>query len=446
MTLLHQTERESEKMDKFEKFYKKAHSGVKLKATEQNWIIDQIRSYRHVIIWGASFLGEAVGKELIQRGIFVENYWDLRSEELDKVNGVKVIHPFTTEDQQNTIIIFCIGNNVIRNALLKTLADKGYYTVLRGDFLYEGIICPFDITTGIQSEQCQGSMHCRAMFCERLNNIVNYQNCSAEDPLSIFHITLTINQKCSLKCKCCTSYMNEYPLNERVNMTLERIEKDINIFFEAVDSVGSVTVMGGEPFMHPDLSKIVRKLLTKKNLGLICIATSGTYPIKDEQLEGLSHPHVNISFSNYEDSIHVNQKNLMYKNIEKIKSADISYTVGLTMPEWIIPSTLYRIPMEESEVIEKKSECTQPPRCMMIKDGKLHPCDFAAAIYHLHIADYTTDYVDLDSTDDMDEMKKKIKEFIELPYYHVCEHCHPSQKVSKAAEQGYLDFKKPIAL
>ena len=46
----------------------------------------------------------------------------------------------------------------------------------------------------------------------------------------------------------------------------------------------------------------------------------------------------------------------------------------------------------------------------------------------------------------MDEMKKKIKEFIELPYYHVCEHCHPSQKVSKAAEQGYLDFKKPIAL
>ena len=222
--------------------------------------------------------------------------------------------------------------------------------------------------------------------------------------------------------------------------------KQLKQFFDAVDSVGSVTVMGGEPFMHPNLAKIIHKLLTKKNIGLICIATSGTYPIKDEQLEGLNHPTVNVSFSNYEESINENQRNLMYKNIEKIKSANLSYTVGVTMPEWIVPSTLYKIPMTEAQLINKKGNCKQPPRCMMIKDGKLHPCDFAAAIYHLHIADYKTDYVDLDSTDNMAEMKEKIKTYIDLPYYHACQHCHSPQIVSKAAEQGYMDFKIPLHL
>ena len=71
----------------------------------------------------------------------------------------------------------------------------------------------------------------------------------------MFSITLIINQRCSLKCKCCTSYMNEYPLEERKDIPLDRIYDDIDKFFDAMDSIGTVTVMGGEPFMHPDISK-----------------------------------------------------------------------------------------------------------------------------------------------------------------------------------------------
>lgn len=81
--------------------------------------------------------------------------------------------------------------------------------------------------------------------------------------------------------------MNEYSMDKRINMSTERILDDIEKFFSAMDSIGTVTVMGGEPFMHPDLSIIIRKLLTKTNYGIISIATSGTWPIKEEQLEGL---------------------------------------------------------------------------------------------------------------------------------------------------------------
>lgn len=430
-------------MLEIKEYYKLAHSGIKLTDEQNNEMIEYIKSFDHVIIWGGSYLGAAIGKYLLSKDVDIENYWDLRYEELKEVNGIKVIMPFTTKDAKSTLVIFCIGNNVIRGTLLKELKKKNYVNVLRGDFLYEGTVCPFDISTGIESKQCQGSMCCRAMFCERIENIVKAKH-NRENPLSIFHITLTINQKCSLKCKCCTSYMNEYPINMRTNIPYERIEKDIDAFFDSVDSVGSVTVMGGEPFMHPDISKIIHKLTAKESIGLICIATSGTYPIKDDQLEGLVHPRVNVSFSNYEQSITEKQREVMYQSIEKIRDAGISYTVGVTMPEWIVPSTLYDKNMSEEKMMLKKKNCKHPPRCMMIKDGKLHPCDFAAAVHHLGIADYKTDYVVLDDFQSGEELKQKIKDYIDQPFYRVCGHCQVPNIVSVAAEQGYMDFTKPI--
>ena len=428
-------------MINLDKFYKEAFSGDFVDTSE---VIEYIKSFKHVILWGASYLGDAVGKHLLDKGVNIDNYWDMRCETLKKVNGIEVIKPFICDDKDNTLIIFCIGNNVIRSGLLKELAEYGYKNVLRGDYFYMGAICPFDKNTGISSKQCQGSMCCRSIFCQRLSNIVK-SRCKKSDPLHTFSITLVINSRCSLGCKCCTSYMNEYPNEKRKDVPYERIAEDIDKFFAAMDSVGTVTIMGGEPFMHPDLGKIVNKLLEKNNFGIVSIATSGTYPIKDEQLIGLTDKRVNISFSNYEQSITENQKKMMYENIEKVKKAGISYTLGVTLAEWSIPSTLYDLGLSEEKMIAKKHNCIQPPRCMQIKNGKLHPCDFGTAIYSLGIADYPMDYVDIEHAESVEELRNKIRDYIEQPYYRTCGHCSGMQGLtSKAAEQGYYDFKKPI--
>lgn len=424
-----------------EQYYRNAKSGDRVDNTE---IIDYIKGFKQVVLWGGSYLGNAIGMYLHNQGVTITNYWDLRSETIKEVQSVECVQPFTTEDKENTLVIFCIGNNVIRGLLLKELRDKGYNNVVRGDYLFMGAVCPFDKSTGIESSQCQGTMCCRSIFCDRLSNIVKSRK-EVENPLHMFSITLIINQRCSLHCKCCTSYMNEYPVEERKDVPLERIEKDIDLFFDAMDSVGTVTVMGGEPFMHPELSKIIKKLLTKKNFGIVSIATSGTYPIKDEQLEGLDDPRVNVSFSNYEHAIAPGQVDLMYKNIEKIKAHGISYTVGVTIPEWSIPSTLYDLGDDEATMIAKKKACIQPPRCMQVKNGKLHPCDFGTALYSLHLGEYEMDYVDLDAAESDSERKEMIRAFVDQPYYRTCGHCAGMQGLtSKAAEQGYMDFKKPM--
>ncbi len=421
-------------------YYIKAHSGDKVDNTE---MVKYIRSFKRVVIWGGSYLGKAVYDYLKSQHIEIESFWDLRSESIAQELEVPCVQPFSHKPESDLLIIFCIGNNVIRHLLLGELQSKGYANVIRGDFLYMGAICPFDKTTSIQSSQCQGSMCCRSIFCQRLSNIVKSRS-KEENPLHMFSITFIINQRCSLKCKYCTSYMNEYPNKEKVDIPFARISDDIDRFFDAMDSVGTVTVMGGEPFMHPDLSKIIRKLLTKPNFGLVSIATSGTWPIKEEQLIGLDDERVNVSFSNYKHAINENQIKVMDKNIELIKSHGISYTVGVTIPEWAVPSTLYDLNRTEAEMIRKKKNCVQPPRCMQVKNGRLHPCDFGTALYSLGLGRYEMDYVDVANSPNRLDLKEKIRAFIDQPYYRVCGHCHSMGLTSKAAEQGYMDFKKPI--
>ena len=266
---------------------------------------------------------------------------------------------------------------------------------------------------------------------------------SVDDPIFLPSVTLIINQRCSLRCKYCTSYMNEYDIHEKIDFPLQQICNDIDCFFGAVDMVGTITVMGGEPFMHKDISLIIEHLCKWDNFALISIATSGTYPITRQQLEGLYDKRVNISFSNYTDSITENQKKMFYQNIEIVKNAGVCYTVGSFSPEWIVPPSLVNKFYTDSVAAHKKSVCTH---WHQIKNGKVHPCDFAMSIYSLHVADYESDYVDLNRDVSREILREQLKQYINKPFYESCKHHGylegEKRLTAKAAEQGYVDFMK----
>ena len=91
-----------EKTFNLEEYYKKAWSGEVCGDTS---IIEYIKSYKHVILWGASYQGSAVGKRLLELGVHIENYWDIRWKEIKSVNQIAVIPPFEINDKDNCLII-----------------------------------------------------------------------------------------------------------------------------------------------------------------------------------------------------------------------------------------------------------------------------------------------------------------------------------------------------
>lgn len=419
-----------------EAYYNYVCTGEPVDNTE---MVEYVKSFKAVVLWGGSYLGKSVGKKLMDCGVAIDLYWDVRAAELECVNGIEVKMPFSQMEieKQDVLVILCIGNTAIMPQLLSRLKENGYLNVLRGDKLFMGLLCEFDKTTGINGVVCNGTMTCRSMFCRRLHSIVK----KTYDKGGIFldNLTIMINTKCSLKCKYCVAYMNSYPNEKKQNVPYEQICRDIDNIFQAVDSIGAITVQGGEPFLHPDIDRIIEKLLQKKNFGIVSVATNGIFKIEKEKLDVFKDDRLNVAFSGYYGALKETQMKQFYKNIEMMESEKVPHTVGVEMSEWLIPASLWYRNYSVEKMIAKKSACKTPERCLQIYNGKLYPCLYSMSLHGIGIADYPSDYVDLDQ----DNLSDAIKEFIERPYYNSCGHCGGGGSTNMAGEQGVYDFISP---
>ncbi|MCI9229371.1 MAG: radical SAM protein [Dorea sp.] len=418
-----------------EQYYIDAQSGNKLANQD---ILSYIRSFPYIVIWGASYLGQEVAKYLIKVGITDFKWWDMRADEIIQIGDIPITTPFPNivkSEKENSLVILCIGNTAIMPNLLHRLEQNEYTHILRGDKLYMGMLCPFDVNTGINGLVCNGTMTCRSMFCARLHNIVKekYNN----GGLFLENLTFMITTHCSLKCKYCCAYMNSYPVEKRNHFPYEQIASDIDRIFSVVDAVGSVTIQGGEPFLHPDIDRIVAKLLEKKNLGIISIATNGIFKIETSKLKCFCDSRLNVAFSGYYDALPQKTLDIYYKNIEFLKKSHIPLTIGVKMPEWQIPPTLWNRHYSEEVMCAKKDSCKIPERCMQVMNGKLYPCLYSVSLHGIGVADYPEDYVDLSD----DNLVASIKHLMDRPFYSSCGHCGGSGgSTGMAGEQGFYDF------
>lgn len=73
------------------------------------------------------------------------------------------------------------------------------------------------------------------------------------------HLTIETNMTCNFRCKVC------YNLNTSHVKSQETILQEIDIGIQK-RKVDTITIMGGEPTLHPDLCKIIRYIKSKKVL------------------------------------------------------------------------------------------------------------------------------------------------------------------------------------
>ena len=394
-------------------------------------LIKFIVGWPKVVIYGAGALGQAVRSKLFDLGILCAGYWDLRHADM----GKGVVKPYGLGNPDDTLVIVCIGNTIYQPEIAKELETHGYSYIF-GDLVYQDLVCPMNEETGINAEACLRGP-CRAIYCRKLSDIVKDQNSTkATVPLFLHSVTVVVNQVCSLSCKYCTSYMNQYPAHDRINFPKEQVISNIKRFFGAVDGVGTITVMGGEPFLHPDLSDIVQAILDCGNFGVISISTSGTCKIKRNQLASLRDKRVNVSFSNYLDQLTEKQQAFFHSNVGLLKSMDIPHTIGAPGPMWVVPSTL-DVGDSSIDTLQKRKLDCDPVRCPQIKNGVLYPCDLIQSVHGLELGDYPDSFVSLDGTG----LRHDIERFMAQTFYRACERCKGNQGTTSAAgEQGYINL------
>jgi organic radical activating enzyme len=291
---------------------------------------------------------------------------------------------------------------------------------------------------------------CRFVCCERLASIVARRSEQQHgpkpgEPIHLVYACILVNSVCSLNCKYCVQYINNYPPRLRKNVPTQRVCEDIRAFLGAVDNIGGVSVMGGETFLHPEIHLIAKALSEQENFGLASFPTSGTVPLDPRKLESFRDSRLSINFGNYTRVLNERQKDLFWSNIELVKSMGLSYTVGNPMLEWIKPSTLYDLGNAKADMERKKQSCAMPPRNLQAKNGKLHPCDLGVALTCIGILDDPEDYVDIAGTPDLMALREKIRAFIHAPFYRACGHCNAYPHTCEAMVQGHHDYTRPSA-
>ncbi len=429
-----------------EEFYSQAISSSRV---DPGPVLRYIMSFDKVVLWGAANFGKAIGAFLLQNGVKISAYWDLRAFELKEVNGLRVIDPFTGGfDPNNTLVIFCINNNVLKSKAWNRLREMGYHNSIKGEYFFMGTMCPFTDETGVKASVCTDDLICRFVCCERLSSILSKRcqhlnSSKPSPPIHLVYACIIVNSTCTLNCKYCVQFINNYPKTRRVNVPTDRVCHDIRSFLGAVDTIAGVSVMGGETFLHPDIHLIAGALSEQQNFGLASFPTSGTVPMDPKKLEYFRDPRLSINFGNYTGVLSPRRLDIYYRNVERVKSMGLSYTIGNPMLEWIKPSTLYALNKSVEEMIRSKRGCKMPPRNLQARGGRLHPCDLGVALHNIGIADYPEDYVDIAGTPGLNELREKIRNFIDAPYYRSCGHCNGYPDTCEAMAQGYHDYTQP---
>ncbi len=422
-----------------EEFYTQCESGEKV---ETQGVIAYIKSFQTVIIWGSAGLGQAIGRFLEQHKISNLVYWDLRYKEIGPIGGRKIEAPFSEEyDRNNTLIIYSIPNHVIMRSLLIDLRQNKYEHVIRGDILYSGILCPYCKGDTPAAGVCWMKGECRSVICQRFQTITKCKT-KVEKPgerIDLTYNCFILNSLCNLNCTHCVQFINNYPSKARVNISTEAICRDIDLWLEMIDSVGTISVMGGETFMHPDISRIVNKFAEHENFGFISFPTNGLYPIKPQQLEGIEDKRVIIAFGAYQHVASQQQLEIYEKNIELVKSYGIAYTESRHLPTWIIPSGLYKVSDDIEYMTKRKQGCSMPPRNLQVRDGKVHVCDKGVALYATGVADFREDYFDLTQNINLEEKRQRFREFVDKPFYYTCGYCEGVPGNAPSALQGKID-------
>lgn len=403
-----------------------------------------IQNFPLVILRGAGKFGTAFGAFLLQAGMRAEQlcYWDLRASELMAVNGVPVRLPFSAESERDqTLIINCIPNGSLSGSVgEQEFREAGYDHYLSGMALFEALMCGLKADTTFDSKVCIETTFCNWCACQRLPSLLE-RHCEREhlndftDRLSFPVATFAINQRCSLKCQHCGQYINHYAQDERINFPLERIRTDIERIFAAVDAIGYVSLIGGEPFLHPALNDVVDLVLVQPNFGVLGITTNGICEIRDEHLRTLQHPRTRLIFSDYTTSLPELQRRLFEKNVQRATEAGISFTVG--QPLWSTPASLRSLNLPETTLIAMKAGCNSRHTCKTIQNGVYYPCSTTAAMGSHHLAEFPEDWVRIDDTRSAQELRDRIRAVEERTHYDSCDHCGEGGEIlALPGEQG----------
>lgn len=241
------------------------------------------------------------------------------------------------------------------------------------------------------------------------------------EELVVGSIDVCMTTRCDLRCKGCGSLMPMYKHPRDVE--LELIIKSLDRFFSVVDRVFRVNVIGGEPFLYPQMDKVIEYLNSRDEVVSVVVPTNGTVvPNNPNLYEALRNPKNHVRISHYEA-----YDKKAGKLLAKLEEENIYHTVknfSVDTFQWYDFGEFELRDRSEEELDKQYYECEV--EWMSLYRGKLYPCPRAAHSIDLGLQPAEGNYIEItDEKISLEELKANLEKFVyETKHYPACNRCN----------------------
>lgn len=375
----------------------------------------------NLILYGAGKIGGIAAHCLKQKGIHILAFCDSSSNRWNtEFCGLNVISPDElTANYKNCAVLV---TTTFHTQLTKQLKQEGFDTVLDCVQLFLEI----DFQDYAFWASPEYAMRCVEFYMSSM--LFN-----TADTLLLRSVTIFITSVCSLRCRECSSFTPYIETSRHYDAA--GILKSLDVILNVFGSLERVTLLGGEPLLHPELKEILCRINHEDRIELVTAVTNGTVLPKREALLEMKNPKFIMRISDYGKLSSKLPELLKSLGENHIKYEHTNYTY------WNKNSKIGKLDETEEELTNKFSKCVASLSVYII-NNKLFCCNNAAVLCENGVVPPSKDnFVDL-SNPDSEALKKEI-----IEYYRRMLQCRPVDACRYCSGLYCTDFDErlPVA-
>jgi len=385
---------------------------------------------KKIMIYPAGALGRLLERTLRHYGIRIEAFIDRAAAEIIAVGDVPVREPSSlTSITRDFIVLIAVNNQTLYDTLDGIVREQDPGSAIIDGFLINRLL---------RYPLCQNQLNNKIPF-----NLVQCENCGYEGKgCTIFHTYLRrvapgtrqndawrstkfdwfgciVSQRCSMKCKYCCESIPYIPNPGFVPAAT--ILSDIRKVAQSCYFLKFVEFIGGEPFLHPEIEKILTGALEIDNIGYIKSFTNGTILPSDSLCDLLGNSRIMLHVSNYEKCLKGRMLERFLSTKKKLDDCGIHY-VYIPQNEWKNFSS-YDLFTTSVHSIEERFSACPIAQCHRLYYGTLYRCPHQyAGIMMGKLEKRPFECIDV-HTMGQKELADAIEKFEELPFTDACRHC-----------------------
>ena len=246
---------------------------------------------------------------------------------------------------------------------------------------------------------------------EKTKNLIR-RALADKDKLILPRIVLEITTACTRKCSYCNNLM---PLYDHPNHVLyEDVIRDLRVLVQEADWIITVELIGGEPFLYPQLADVLEYLINEDSIVSVEITTNGNVLPNMEVIDKLKNPKVIVLLSDYMDDPRID----IFK--QKMSDNGIYLEINDAL-SWIDTGGTYNRKWCTRERQRIYRECYASKFCKTVFKGRLYSCARAVGLYDLGICNRDDGYLDLM---DPSNRKNRIRKFFLDKDSIACDYCN----------------------